>query len=188
MNFEEQFNKTKPTIRWYARCFSNSTNIPYEEYESALYEEFGDKFDAYDGRITFTAFIKPILRQRALRVADKRRKEGKFYNNLYYIDGESDEDGNPTFELAGEVNIEEEVVSPKKKCEDKRQLISALLSSADELTTAIVTQMLKNPDASRKSIADRLGIHHQVLTRKLSKLAKNYDQSRFGDLSQYLAV
>lgn len=187
MNIEEQFNKTKPIIREYSRRFSKATNIPYEEFESALCEEFGAKFERYDGRIAFTAFIKPVLHQRAARLADKRRKEGRFYENIYYIDGESNEDGNPTFELAGDVDVEEEVVSPKKKCEDKRQLISTLLSSADELTTAIVTHMLEDPNASKKSIADKLGIHHQLLTRKITRLAKNYDQTVFGDLSQYLA-
>lgn len=185
MNFEEQFNKTRRTISEYASRFSKATNIPVEEFESAMCEEFAKKAKMYDGRIPFTAYIKPILNQCSQRVAS--RKERKYYDNIIFVDGLSDEDGNPTFEFESSINVELEATEPIKKCEDKRQLIHALLESADEITTAIVDRMLENPDATRNSIAAELGIHHQIVERKLKRLAKYYDETRFGDISQYLA-
>lgn len=188
MTIEEQFNKTKPTIALYAKRFSKATNIPVEEYESAMWEEFGKKAERYDGRVSFSAYIKPILNQCSQRVASRREK--KFYSNVVHAEGISDEDGNPSFEFESEINVEIEAIEslePTKKCEDKRQLIHALLESADEITTAIVNRMLENPDASRNSIAAELGIHHEIVTRRLKRLAKHYDQARFGEISQYLA-
>lgn len=186
MNFEKQFKKTKPIIQGYAKRYAKATGIPREEYESALCEEFAKRAMIYDGRIPFTAFIKPILTQKALKVAS--RKERKFYDNVLHTDGMIDEDCNPTFEFISEVDIEKEVISPTKKCADKLQLIHALTSQADEITTAIVKRMLENPDATKNSIATELGIHHQIVDRRLRRLAKNYDEKRFGDVSQYLAI
>ena len=186
MGFEEQFNRTKPVIDLFAKRYSKATNIPVEEFESALCEEFSKKFEHYDGRIKFTAFIKPVLSQCALRVAD--RKERKFYDNVIHVDGLQDEDGEDLFEFADESRTDELAIERIEKGPNKLQLVRALVEKADEFTVAAVELILKNPDASLNSIAAEMGVHHETLSRKLKRLAKNYDQSRFGDLSQYLAV
>ncbi|WP_336638432.1 winged helix-turn-helix domain-containing protein [Lysinibacillus fusiformis] len=186
MNFEKQFNRTRKTISVFSKRFSYATNIPIEEYESAMCEEFAKKYYKYDGRIPFDAYIKPVLHQCAQKVAS--RKERKFYDSVIHVDGIIDEDCNPKFEFVSDVDIENEVVSPIKKCEDKLQLIHALISQADDITTAIVNHMLENPNASMRSIARDMGVHPSKISRCITRLAKNYDSKRFGDVSQYLAV
>jgi len=186
LKIEEQFNKTKPIIELFAKRYSKATNIPVEEFESALCEEFSKKFGSYDGRIKFTAFIKPILVQCAMRVA--ARKERKFYDNIVHVDGLQDEDGSDMFEFADENLTDQVALERIEKSPDKLTLVRALIEKSDEFTVAAVELSLKNPDASFNSIAAEMGVHHETLKRKLKRLAKNYDQSRFGDISQYLAV
>lgn len=186
MKFEQQFNRTKPTILLFAKRYSKATNIPVEEFESALCEEFSKKFDRYDGRIAFSAFIKPILAQCAKRVAERR--ERKFYKNVIHVDGLVDDDGDDMFEFVDENNIEEVALDRIEKSPDKLSLVRALLEKSDEFTVVAVELILSKPDASLNSIAAEMGVHHETLNRKLKRLAKNYDQSRFGDVSQYLAV
>lgn len=186
MKFEDQFNKTKPIIKLFAKRYSKATNIPVEEFESALCEEFSKKFRCYDGRIKFTSFIKPILTQCATRVA--ARKERKFYDNIVHVDGLQDEEGKEVFEFADENLTDQIALERIEKSPDKLQLIQALTEKADEFTVAAVELILEKPNASLNSIASEMGVHHETLKRKLKRLAKNYDQSRFGDLSQYLAV
>lgn len=186
MKFETQFNKTKKTIEVFSRRFSKATNIPVEEYTSALNEEFSRKFERYDGRIPFDSFIKPILHQRAQRVAERR--ERKFYANVIHVDGLVDDEGESLFEFADEGSVEEIALDRIEKAPDKLLLIQDLLEKSDEFTVAAVKLILEKPNASLNSIATEMGVHHTKVGRSLKRLAKNYDPSRFGDLSQYLAV
>lgn len=188
MNVEEQFNIAKGIIALYARRFSKATNVPIEEYESAMCAEFADKAPKYNGKISFKAYIKPILNQCALRVADVKRKERRFYDRVVHVDGLLDENGSPEFEFADSTKVDVQALEQIEKTPDKRELIEALVVNADEVTVAAVGLMLRNPNASLNSIATEVGIHHEILKRRLRRLAKNYDQTVFGDLSQYLAV
>lgn len=186
MNFEKQFNRTKKIILIYSKRFSKATNIPIEEYESALCEEFSKKYERYDGRIPFDTYMKPILHQCAQRVA--ARKERKFYDNIIHVEGLVDEEGNAVFEFADKNTAEDVALKRIEKSLDKMQLIQALTSKADEFTVAAVNLILEKPNASMRSIAKEMGVHPSKVTRSISRLAKNYDSSRFGDLQQYLAV
>lgn len=185
MNIEDRFNKTKPIIAMYAMRFSKATNIPVEEYESALCEEFAEKAEKYDGRIPFTSYIKPKLNQRAMRVAE--RKERRFYDSIVHAESIVDEQGNVSFEFADSIDVAEIAVNNIEISPDKLPLIRALMEKADDFTVAAVDLILSNPNASLNSIATEMGVQLIQLKRKLKHLAKNYDQARFGDISQYLA-
>lgn len=185
MNIEEQFNKVKPIIAMYAERFSKATNIPAEEFESAMCEEFATKVDKYDGRIPFTSYIKPKLNQCSQRVAS--RKERKFHGNIVHADSIVDEEGNQVFEFADSINVEDYAISNIEKSPDKLPLIRALTEKADDFTVAAVHLILSNPNATLNSIATEMGVQQIQLQRKLRKLAKYYDPSRFGDISRYLA-
>lgn len=186
MKFEEQFNKTKSLILLFSKRYSRATDIPVEEFESALCEEFSAKYERYDGRIPFNAYIKPILTQCAARVAS--RGEKRFHGNVLHVEGLLDEDGSEMFEFADENKLEDIVLERIEKSPDKLLLVRALTEKADEFTVAAVELILLKPNASLNSIASEMGVHHETLKRRLKRLAKNYDESRFGDLSQYLAV
>jgi hypothetical protein len=87
----------------------------------------------------------------------------------------------------------EEVAENKKETE-QRQLLDFLVDPAkvkDRTTTAIVRTALNDTSISKKlkakAIAEQLGLpRRDVVTRKLSSLKKNYDESLFGDYRDYL--
>lgn len=86
-----------------------------------------------------------------------------------------------------------ELIEQKKET-DQRQLIDSLLDPdkvIDSQTTTIVYEVL-NDDTLGKfrptTIAKKLNVHHSVVSRKLHRLRKNYDSSRFGDYRDYLCV
>jgi len=85
--------------------------------------------------------------------------------------------------------IEDSVV--QKEEADHRQVIDFLLRAAkpDATTTAIVeAYLIAPPSASRKEIAKSLGLHHEIVKRRLKYLARFYDANRFGEHYDYLAV
>lgn len=200
MNFEQQFNKFQAYIKTLSRRYSAATGIPYAEFESALNEEFFLKFEGYkEGAGKFSAYMRVVLTQRASREAN--RKERKFYDAIEYIDGQAQENGDgeeaATLEIPSEYDLEgNEVIRQghnlirlhKKTDADKRQLINALVENSDSLTTAIVNEYLVTTDARPTAIGKTLGIHHEIVSRKLRRLARNFNESQFGKINDYLAV
>lgn len=86
-------------------------------------------------------------------------------------------------------NVETTVI--QKEEADHRQVIDFILRAAkpDATTTAIVEAYLIAPaSASRKEIARSLGLHHEVVKRRLQSLSRHYDANRFGEHYDYLAV
>lgn len=193
MNFNKQFNKFYPILEEIAKRYARTTSVPYEEYESSLSEEFYLKYNDFDPkkRNNFNAFMRVVLTQRASRVAN--RAEGSFYDRITYLetpsnDIDSDEDDND-FEIASEWDLEEHVISnlEKKTDEDKLQLINALIRKTDSTTKLIVDEYLRSEYARPTAIGKSLGIHHQTVIRKISRLSRNFDESKFGDIDAYLA-
>lgn len=90
------------------------------------------------------------------------------------------DDGSPTLEHA---------VQKKMTDHLRQEIIDHLLGPSrtlDSVTTAIVTNLAryKSPNA----LAKALGIHHEVVKRKLTALRSRYDSNRFGNVRDYLAV
>lgn len=76
-----------------------------------------------------------------------------------------------------------------KKEADQRQLIDFLvkdLPQVDHDTTLIVSQFPQYKSIT--ALAKALGLHHEIVKRKLRKLSTRYDANRFGDYRDYLAV
>jgi hypothetical protein len=188
VEFNKKLNSVKPLIQLLSHRYSSATNIPVEEFISALHEEFFLKFNSFDeSKGDFRKYAKVVLTQRAIRVAT--RKEWRFYSNLFYADGQVDEENNPTFEFEDtKVDVQTTAIDNIEKNSDKWQLIRALTERADDFTMAVVNRILENPDASNNSIARELGVDHKKVDRCLRRLARNYDPSRFGDITQYLAI
>ena len=192
MNFEKQFNSFYPTLKNIARRYSRATDIPYAEYESSLCEEFYLKYAAFDPEKnpSFEGYMRVRLTQRATRLAG--RKERRFYDNAYFYEGQAvdEEIEDPEYELADEFDLEEHVITQEelKTDEDKLQLINALTKETDDATKAIVQEYLRGEHARPTAIGRAVGIHHQVVRRKLNSIARNFTESKYGKLDAYLAV
>lgn len=117
----------------------------------------------------------------------KRRLYEKSLNEI--VDAAEDEGAATPGILRSEFDTEYEVF--RKKEADHRQVIDSLIQDGnpDATTTAIVEAMLHAPpSATRNEIAKSIGIHHEVVKRKLTALSRKYDVNRFGDYRDYLAV
>lgn len=82
----------------------------------------------------------------------------------------------------------EEIVFTKKEA-DQRQLIDFFVNDpakVDTVTTLIVTEFSRHNSIT--ALAKALGMHHEVVKRKLLALRRHYDANRFGDYHDYLAV
>lgn len=106
---------------------------------------------------------------------------------------EEQDDGSCTamYVLTDDVSAEEEAIRnlTQKKDAQKRQLLSSLIDPAkvtDRETMAIVSQFPQY--SSITALGKALGIHHEIVKRKLRKLSRGYDGNRFGDVNEYLAV
>ncbi|MCY7572462.1 MULTISPECIES: hypothetical protein [Bacillus] len=84
--------------------------------------------------------------------------------------------------------------SDERTCEqiktdrNMKRLIKALTENTDTLTTEIINDYLANERPTYASIGKRVGVHYKKVERVIKGLAKNYDASKYGDLSDYLAV
>ncbi|MBJ6364203.1 sigma-70 family RNA polymerase sigma factor [Paenibacillus sp. GCM10012307] len=188
--FDGAYVRYKHVLIAISRRFSSSTKVPFEDYFSALteclwrcVEEFIDKPIA-----TFETYLTTSLKREAINLSKSRY--ARFYaivNFEQYSSNKDDEDA-PTSEIADEVIIENEVI--KKKEADQRQLIDFLVtkdpSQVDPETIDIISRFSQYPSIT--ALAKALGLHHEVVKRKLRRLARNYDANRFGDYRDYLIV
>ncbi|GAA0840637.1 hypothetical protein GCM10008915_36600 [Bifidobacterium pullorum subsp. gallinarum] len=203
MKDSPQFNSVylefKPLAEMIAKRFCRTSRVPYEELESQLSEEIWIaylKFKESKGA-SLSTWMNTRLRDRAKRVVS--RNEGKHYARMIcitdYGEGDQksshDESNARTFEVVdGNCNVEKEaLLFADKKEADQRELIDFLVndpSQVDHDTTRIVSQFYKY--SSIAALAKALGMHHEVVKRKLRRLSGRYDANRFGDINEYLAV
>jgi hypothetical protein len=123
-----------------------------------------------------------------LRKTKRHRTKTKSLDEM--VDGKDEDDGAATPEvIRSDYDLEHDVL--RKKEADHRQVIDFLIrdGNPDATTTVIVeAYLVALPSASDNAIAKSLGLHHQIVKRKLTALARKYDATRFGDISDYLAV
>lgn len=209
MEFKEKFNSFYPTLQEISKRYAAGTDIPYEEYESSLSEEFYLKYNMFDSekRDNFGAYMRVVLTQRASRVAN--RTERKYYDSMMFYeagmvgdDGETQEIDFPYIknrdiplsvsheDIQFSWAVEEQVINDmeNKTDADKRELIDALITNSDSLTKNIISEYLKSEDANPTGIGKKLGIHHQTVIRKLKRLAREFNEREFGEIDAYLAV
>jgi DNA-directed RNA polymerase specialized sigma24 family protein len=202
IEFTRYFRKYAARIKLMSYKFSRTSSIPAPEFESNLNEAAWDAYQTFEeGRgCSVDTWMMRILNQRAIEVM--RGKEGNYYNRVFVQNARerelSSEEDALTSEVADDYNLEDHVYDRlyKKKEPDKRKLIESLLDphQVDTVTTLIVTNMLRCDNngvpqyPSITALAKALGLHHEVVKRKLRALSRRYDANRSGDVEDYLAV
>ena len=188
MEFELKFNSFLPHLRRIAYKFSRTSNVPQDELIGALSEEFIFADSKYNPQksLNYEAYMTAVLKQFATRYIN--RSETAFCRNVEYLLDKTkkayEDTANVDDMLECNFNLEEEVISAI----DKRQLINFLMKGEDQVTTAIVNLLLKNPFLKKAEIGKMLGIDRRTVERRIKNLSYKYDESKFGDLDSYLAV
>jgi DNA-directed RNA polymerase specialized sigma24 family protein len=88
--------------------------------------------------------------------------------------------------IQSECDTERDALIKKKRAEQLSLIDSILEPSQDSVTSDIVTLFPRYDSAN--ALAKALGVHHTVVSRKLRALSRNYDERKFGDIHDYLAV
>ncbi|WP_154665822.1 hypothetical protein [Paenibacillus pinihumi] len=188
---DEIYPLYKKRIKAMSKVYSMKSKVPEEEFYSHLSEVLWVAVDNYDidKSPSLDGWISKLLRNKATDLM--RRGEKTHYRRfLLVLDKPYDRDNEdaPTLELSDEINIEDTVL--RKKEADQRQLIDFLVNSdpsqVDPDTKLIVSRFPQYPSIT--ALAKALGLHHEVVKRKLRRLARNYDANRFGDYRDYLIV
>lgn len=166
--FDERFIAVYPRITAISGRFARTTNIPSEEYESALCEEFINIDKAFDAKVnnSYSAFVGAMLETKAKRLADATRKDRRYYDSIKPIDlpEADDEETKYPVELIADVDIEAQVFD--------ELFVEEQLASADNETRSILEIFFADPYVSYREIASRLGLNDKLVKRRLQSVAE----------------
>ncbi|WP_317981523.1 hypothetical protein [Paenibacillus glycanilyticus] len=140
-----------------------------------------------DKDVEFGRVFHSSLKNARIDFFRKRKRERTRQRSLDAMTDESADEGAATPKvLRSDYDLEHEVLKTKEA--DHRQVIDFLVdpTQVDTVTTLIVTEFPKHKTVT--ALAKALGLHHEVVKRKLHALSRRYDANRFGDYRDYLAV
>ncbi|MBX6360519.1 MAG: sigma-70 family RNA polymerase sigma factor [Acidobacterium ailaaui] len=187
-NFEEAFQSFEKVLDATARKFSADFKEDYSEVRSLVNFEFWEAWKDYDDNVGCVSFETFVSRRLKFRVIDFfRSKERQFFRGLDRLEGMPSA---ATFDIPDKFDLLDDLINrfESRTDDDKRQLINILIKDSDSLTTAIVNEYLNDSKANPRKIGRKLGVHHVTVTRRLKKLAKNFDQTKYGNIESYLEV
>ena len=72
--------------------------------------------------------------------------------------------------------------------DQQRQLIENLVDGSDERTRKIVQTFLESDKPTISNVAAKLGLHKQVVSRSVKRLARNYSENLYGEVSDYITA
>ncbi|MCM3314848.1 hypothetical protein M3626_20850 [Psychrobacillus sp. MER TA 17] len=188
MSVENLIKSNRHLVDVVVSDFAKSRPHLREEIESGLMLELWESVRDYDQTrgAKLSTYVLGRLKRKALNLVNpKKSAVASYYNRLVA----------PTTNENGErYTVEEFIDIVYSECEripntteaDQRQLIDSLCdpSQVDDVTTAIVTNFPRYKNLN--ALAKGLGLHREVVDRRLRKLARNYDAELFGDYRDYL--
>jgi hypothetical protein len=191
MEFEKLYEDHYVKVGKISRQFSRTTGVNLVELQAHLNGEF--YFAILDYNETRSKDVSKWLNARLkARAMDFVKSYIRREKKVVYFDesNKRENDEEKSYEIIDEFILEDYVIDREqtKTDADKRQLINALLEDADDLTTAIVNEILSTDSLNLRLIGRTLGTNHVKVMRRLEKLKRNYDANRFGDINNYLAV
>lgn len=165
-----------------ARLTRSTENDVQSIYHEVLWRVI-QKYDPAKG--PFMNLLRRSTRNAVLDLAraSKRRYEMEIYAN-------ETEDDNSTamlLEVPDETANTEGDGLTKQKKRDQRQLISFLVTAANDDMTKKIVHMF-DPDISFHALGKALGTRGELVKSKIERLARYYDPHRFGAPSDYFAV
>lgn len=117
------------------------------------------------------------------RSLDYHKRKAREAERFVSLETPESTDDTPLVEIL-EYDNENEIVAAQK--DSQRQLIKDLVSGSDERTIEIVRTWLDSDKPNITSIGKQLGMNHRTVARCLQRLAKNFDQEKYGDITEYL--
>lgn len=193
MDFEKVYKTYKWLIEVNATKFSKTSGEDVDDLKSLLNTEMWLIYQNYDkDKGPLETFLNISLQGKLINyIKGKNNEFNRETTPFSYYEEEGEDGSEVSFEVESDYVLINHVLERNgelKTDEDKRQLIFALTSKADPMTTAIVKEFLADVNIKPTAIGRKLGIHHQVVRRKLDSLARNYSERKHGSINEYLAV
>lgn len=167
--------------------FARRYKIDEHDVESMINEKIltmAGKFDSSRGKFENAVFS--AVKLGCIDLARKRSKEDKRTTDVMY----EDDDGtlNELYEIVevAPTTGEEFIIEEIQKKHDQRQLIAFLLSNANEPTLTSASAFIET-DSYRKA-AKLIDTSDKTVKSRIRKLAKRYDEKRFGSYYDYFTA
>lgn len=182
--YENLIDKLRRTKEYYTKRYNLDEQDVAAIYDDAIWE-VTKSYDPSKG--DFVGILKLRIKSRIFdlvrklygrRINDSPGEESGRYKNVPY--DAATVDAGAHFHCP--LNLEEDVI----KRRDQRHLISSLAADADDFTQKIL--LLLPGFESPNALATELGINPPKVYRALARLRRNFDATKFGDLSDYLSA
>ncbi|MET3658474.1 RNA polymerase sigma factor [Sporosarcina psychrophila] len=168
------------------RTFSRKYAVDESDVESMINEKIltiADKFDSSRGKFKNAVFS--AVKYGCIDLARKRTTEAKYRTGVMY----EDDDGvlNEVYEIIAVASTtdEEDIIAELKK-RDQRQLITFLLSNANDPTLTSASAFIET-DSYRKA-AKQIGSTDKTVKSRIRKLSKRYDVNLHGSYYDYFTA
>lgn len=179
--FNQVFEHFQYLIKGIASKYTSNCRLLFDDMVSVLNERLWLCIDNFDS--SRSTDIEGHLKVQLFRCAIDftRGKQMTYVNRRIPVDTTSEENA-ATFDSDGRT------FEQMKTDRDLKKLIKSLTEHTDSKTRKIVTEYLTSERPTYVSIGKRVGVHYKKVERVIKGLSKNYDASKYGDLSDYLAV
>lgn len=162
--------------------------IPADVFISEMQEAVWRAFEQGDieGSATYITYLSNVINRAVSAVFNGRSAGGHAnYAESTVLINEDSEVATVIDNIVSGQNVEAEVVNKMMRYE-QRKLIDFFYEKSDEQVRAIIESFIEKPYLTANMIAKHLGVHHSKVHRELRKLAKLYDEKRFGEVDDYL--
>jgi RNA polymerase sigma factor (sigma-70 family) len=182
--FEQAFDISKKQIERTSAKYARNWNIPLEDFISEGNYKFIAAVEIFDGETgDFEHVLNRILRN-AFTTLTRATHLKADYTDRYISNDEQ------TMDLFEDVIISGITKDAAAEAEglvfaDQRttMIASLLVGASDEM---IATVRVYITERSYSKAGEVLGVSHTTVKRRLESLAKKYDTSRFGQVSDYV--
>lgn len=172
----------KVNVRSYARRYTLD-ELDVESMINQKILEVSTKYEDTQG--DFTRLIRTAIKRGCIDLKRKQARREKYETEVMF----EDEDGgiNELYEIieVAPTTNEDNIVEELKK-HDQRQLIAYLISKADDSTLTSASAFIET-DSYRKA-AKQIGTSDKTVKSRIRRLAKRFDEKRFGSYYDYFTA
>ncbi|SER88326.1 sigma-70 family RNA polymerase sigma factor [Psychrobacillus sp. OK032] len=164
--------------------FSRRYKLDELDVESMINEKLLDIATKFDGQGKFKNAVYSAIKFGCIDLARKRTLRDNRTTEVMY----EDDDGilNEVYEIieVAPTTEDDEIKGIKKR--DQRQLVTFLLSNANELTLTSASAFIET-DSYRKA-AKQIGTTDKTVKSRIRNLSKHYDESIYGSYYDYFTA
>lgn len=167
----------------YFKKIASNTKTDTHDVAATFDDTVFEAINKYKKGNQFIHYFKWLWKR---RITNLYNKEKSYRENVIYDEDEKFEDEG-TETLLQKIPITDLDCYKGLMLQDQRQLIRQLTRDENERTTAIVQTFLST-ELTPTAIGKKLGLHHEVVKRALTRLAAKHNPKQYGSHRDYLVA